>query len=182
MKTSRHSDAMFLQMLASAAGSAILSIAIVKTLNIPMESGIFIIGMLSYVLSSCFQKKLERLHAKELEAKDVSFVGTDDPHEYFASGLRMGRITDYFADEDINEDPLAVEINEAAMRAGLIEKPRYHAKNSAYLELVSMVNERIKDHTIVCNVEDVSVVDIPSSIPFTTINERTQDNDLESPL
>lgn len=86
---------------------------------------------------------------------------------------------------DINQDPLAVEINEAAMRAGLIEKPRYYAKNSAYLELINMVEERLKDHVIICDVEDVSIVDLPHGHPeakFKIYRNERPANDLESPL
>lgn len=210
MKTSSHSEAMFLQMLASAVGSAILSVAFVKTLNLPMESGILIIGALSYVLNDCFQKKLERLHAKELEAKDVSFVGIDDHHEYFARGLRMGRITHYSADEDINEDPLAMQINEAAKQSEKAELERQRLEMEAeaqkfidevetqiMLAHLNMVKapglvQKVPEYFTMKSLQGLNIVPTKRLIVLAMMRDqviannnflqRSQDDNLESPL
>jgi hypothetical protein len=112
-------------------------------------------------------------------------VWADDDAEVrgFTSGLRKRAnptppLASAFRDEvpklpDINQDPLAVEINEAARRAGLIT--------------TLMIAEQVRIGRIVeYSFEDVSIVDLPHGHPEASFKiyreERTQDNDLEPPL
>jgi len=77
---------------------------------------------------------------------------------------------------DINQDPLAVEINEAARRAGLI---------LTQSEISKIPQWARRGRIVECSVEDVSIVDYPHGHPEASpeiYRERTKPNDLEPPL
>lgn len=104
-----------------------------------------------------------------------------------ASGLRRRAnptptLASAFRDEvpklpDINQDPLAVEINEAARRAGLI---------FTQAEISKIPEWARRGRIVEYSVDEVSIVELPHGHPEASFKiyreERTQDNDLDPPL